>query len=261
VLVVSYDDPSALAYTLKGVDLVISTINGKPQLALLNAAAAAQVRHFIPSGFSGPEQCSPQSTIKSDWQDLTTLLQFHEAQSSMRYTIFTCGVFYEQFGPGGLNALQISTFNNDHASIGQEGDLLVDFRAGRATTPVIPGGEEAAICMTSARDVARYVVAALQAYEDLTMWPQEFKFCTERFTMTELVILCGRVRGEFLPNSQYSTHAQCILQIPRNSHGGRGSSLSEKGHVPFELYRVLAWGLIGSRCGQVDSMAGQVSPL
>lgn len=199
VLVVTYDDPSALAYTLKGVDLVISTINGKPQLALLNAAAAAQVRHFIPSSFSGPEQCAPQNTVKTDWQDLTDCLRLHETQSLLRYTIFTCGVFYEQFGPGGLNALQISTFNNNHACIGEEGDLLIDFRAGRATIPVVSSGVEVAICMTSARDAARYVVAALQAFEDLTNWPQEFKFCTQRFTMTELLAVCLRVRGESPP--------------------------------------------------------------
>lgn len=165
-------------------------------MALLEAAAAAQVRHFIPSGFSGPEQCAPQNTIRTDWQDLIDRLRFHEAQSSMRFTIFTCGVLYEHFGPGGLNALQISTFNNKHASIGEEGDLLIDFRAGRATIPVIPGCEEASICMTSARDVARYIVATLQAYEDLSLWPQEFKFCTEQLTMSELLALCSRVRGE-----------------------------------------------------------------
>lgn len=177
---------------------MISTINGSPQLALLEAAAAAQVRHFIPSGFSGPEQCASQCITGTDWQDLVDRLRFHDEKSNMRYTIFTCGVFYENFGPGGLNAMQISTFNNKHASIGEEGDLLVDFRAGRATVPVAPITyfEDAAICMTSARDVARYVVATLQAYEELSLWPREFKFCTERFTVTELVDLCERVRGE-----------------------------------------------------------------
>lgn len=198
VLVINYDDPPALTYALRGVDLVISTINGKSQLALLDAVAAAQVRHFIPSGFSGPEQCAAQNTIKTDWQDLMDRLRFHETNSMLRYTVFACGVFYEHFGPGGLNAAQISTSNNYHASIGEEGDLIVDIRVGRATIPVVPNGEEAAICMTSARDVARYVVAALLAYENLTIWPQEFKFRTERFTMTELVTVCSRVKGESL---------------------------------------------------------------
>lgn len=198
VLVVAYEKPSALVYVLRGVDLIVSTVNGQAQLALLEAAAIVQVRHFIPSGFSGPEQCTPRRTKKRDWQDLMDRLQFHEAQSSLRYTVFTCGVFYEQFGPGGLNAFQISTFNSRHASIGEEGELLVDFRAGRATIPVIPGNAEAGICMTSARDVARYVVATLRVYEDLRLWPREFKFCTERYTMTELLALCSQVRGELL---------------------------------------------------------------
>lgn len=206
MLVVAYENSSSLAYTLRGVDLVISTVNGPPQLALLEAAATAQVRHFIPSGFSGPEQCAPQGTIRTDWQDLIDRLRLHEAQSNLRYTLFTCGVLYEHFGPGGLNALQISTFNNKHACIGEEGDLLIDFRAGRATIPVIPGGDEAGICMTSARDVARYVVATLQAYEELSLWPQEFKFCTEQFTMSELLALCSRVRGE----SKSSIFPHCI---------------------------------------------------
>lgn len=205
MLVVAYDDPFSLAYTLRGVDLVISTINKGPQLALLEAAATAQVRHFIPSGFSGPEQCTPRCTTQTDWQDLIKGLRLHEAQSNMRYTIFTCGVLYEHFGPGGLNALQISTFNNKHASVGGEGDFLVDFRAGRATIPIIPDCE-ASICMTSARDVARYVVATLQVYEELSLWPQEFKFCTERFNMSELLAVCSQVRGESSSISQQCTN-------------------------------------------------------
>lgn len=131
----------------------------------------------------------------------------------MRYTVFTCGVFYEHFGPGGLNALQISTFNNHHASIGQEGEFLVDFRAGRATIPVIPHSDEAAICMTSARDVARYIVATLQAYEELKIWPSELKFCTERFTMSELLALCSRVRGKSSRFLVFRVHKFGTLQI------------------------------------------------
>lgn len=196
VLTITYDNPSALIYTLKGVDVVISTINGAPQLALIEAAAAAQVRHFIPSGFSGPEQCSPRNTIKTDWQDTIDRLQYHQANSSMCHTVFTCGVFYEHFGQNGLSGLQISRIGDNHASIGEEGDLLVDIRSGKAEIPIVPNGDEVYICMTSARDTARYVVASLQAYEDLECWPQELKFCTERYTMTELVNLCGRVRSK-----------------------------------------------------------------
>jgi len=200
VLVVSYENQPALSYTLKGIDVVISTISGEAQLALADAAAIAQVRHFIPSGFSGPQQCAPR-TIRAptnEWHTLISRLDYHELQSAMRYTMFTCGVFYEQFGPGGLNGMQISTVLSQNAGIGDEGAFIVDLRAGKTTVPIVPGGhQEAVICMTSARDVARYIVAAMQTYEDTTMWPNEFKFCTERLTMSELLNICSRVRGTY----------------------------------------------------------------
>lgn len=181
---------------LKGVDLVISTVSGESQTALVEAAAQAQVRHFIPSAFSGPEQCQSQLGNPEEWNDLISLLDHHLATSAMHYTLFTCGVFYERFAPGGLNALQISTFNNRHGAVGEEGNFLVDVRAGKTTIPVISGTEELSICMTSARDVARYLVATLQRYEDMSIWPKEFKFCTERLKMSELLEICSRVRGK-----------------------------------------------------------------
>jgi len=199
VLVVDYQNPASLAYTLKGVDLVISTVSGEAQLALIEASAAAQVRHFIPSAFSGPEQSAAQNLGQQEWQNLGLVLQHHEARSSMRYTLFTCGVFYERFGPGGLNALQISTLNNRHPAVGEEGNMLVDLRLGKATIPVVAGMEELAICLTGAQDVARYVVATIEAYEDMRAWPHEFKFCTERQTMSGLVAVCARVRGTCSP--------------------------------------------------------------
>jgi len=199
--VVDYDQPESLAYILKGVDVVISTIGSDAQLALVEAAADAHVRHFIPSAFSGPEQCTAQRSEREAWQNLMSLLQHHEVKSCMRYTLFTCGAFYERFGPGGLSSLQISTFNNRHSAIGEEGSLLIDIRLGKATIPVKSGIEELSICMTSARDVARYVVATIQAYEDMSTWPREFKFHTERLTMSELVAIGSRVRGT-LPLAQ-----------------------------------------------------------
>lgn len=195
VLVVNYENLTSLIYTLKGIDVVISTITGEPQIALVEAAAAAQVRHFIPSAFSGPEQCRPQNLGRPDWSDLIAVLDRHQDEFSMNYTVFTCGVFYERFAPGGLNALQISTLNNRHAAIGAEGNFLVDIRAAKATIPIISATEEVSVCMTSARDVARYIVAALNAYENMAAWPKEFKFCTERLAMSQLLEVCSRVRG------------------------------------------------------------------
>lgn len=199
VLPVVYEDQHSLSYILKGVDVVISTVSGEPQLALVDAAAAAQVRHFIPSGFSGPQQCAPRTTItpSNEWQTLIARLDHHQLESSMRYTVFTCGIFFEQFSPGGLNAMQICTVTSQNAGIGEEGTFLVDLRAGKAMIPVIPDGqEEVVVCMTSVRDVARYIVAAMQAYNDMTVWPTEFRFYTERMTMSELLNTCSRARGK-----------------------------------------------------------------
>jgi len=206
--------------------VVISTISGEAQLALADAAAIAQVRHFVPSGFSGPQQCAPQTVAAStnEWQTLISRLDHHESHSAMRYTIFTCGIFYEQFGPGGLNGMQISTVLSQNAGIGDEGAFLVDLRAGKTTIPIVPGGrQEAVICMTSARDVARYIVAAMQTYEETAMWPNEFKFCTERMTMSELLNICSRVRGP------YYVHSSCPCIRWRNVSDSVVSNLSVDG--------------------------------
>lgn len=198
VLVVNYEDQDALTYSLKGIDLVISTIGETAQLTLVEAAAIARVRHFIPSAFSGPDQCWTESAGHDAWAVLLELLEHHRVNSAMRYTIFTPGILYERFGPGGLNeAMQISTVSNRHGAVGEEGNFLVDIRSGKATIPVISAVEELSICLSSVRDVAHYVVATIQAFEDMTMWPLEFKFCTERLTMSELRAICERVRGTF----------------------------------------------------------------
>lgn len=173
--------------------MVISTIKGPEQLALIKCAALANVQLFIPSAFSGPTQSTPSSLDTSEWQTVLDTLKFCRSKTGMNFTIFTCGIFYERFAPGGLNAVQISTSNNRHAAVGEECNFLVDMRAAKATLPV-PGSHEASICMTSARDVAKYIVASLRAFENLAAWPAEFKFCIEKLKMSELLAICSRVR-------------------------------------------------------------------
>lgn len=183
-------------YTLRGLDLVISTIGEEAQLSLVQAAALAGVRHFIPSAFSGPDQSQSEATGCEDWITLLELLKHHQINSSMGFTIFTPGVFYERFAPGGLNeTMQISTVINRHRAIGEEGNFLIDMRSGKALIPVASSTEELSVCLTSVPDVARYVVAVIQTFGDTTTWPMEFRFCTERLTMSELQLICQRVRG------------------------------------------------------------------
>jgi hypothetical protein len=106
----------------------------------------------------------------------------------MRFTVFTCGVFYERFGPGGMAASQIGLQNN----AGREGDYLFDYRRRRAQIPMSSTtGQPATICMTSARDVARLIVEALA----LPSWPREFRLRGERMTAREVVRIAEHVQG------------------------------------------------------------------
>ncbi|ETI20290.1 hypothetical protein G647_08324 [Cladophialophora carrionii CBS 160.54] len=202
VLQADYSNPADLRFKLAGVDTVISTISGNAQLALIDAAAAAHVRRFVPSEFGGPPSLRPQNDLL-DHHRRAAILRLHQHESSgMRFTVFTCGVLYERFAPGGMAASQIGLASN----IGQEGDYLMDFRRRRAQVPYLnAAGQPATICMTSAADVARFVVAAL----DLPSWPREFRLRGERLTVREVVAIAEDIQGRAF---EISGHTRSSLQ-------------------------------------------------
>ena len=106
----------------------------------------------------------------------------------MKFTVFSCGVFYERFAPGGMAGSQIGV----QSQLGREGDYLLDFRRERAQVPFnSTSGQPASICMTSARDVARFIVAAL----DLPSWPRELRLRGERMNVREVIAIAEQVRG------------------------------------------------------------------
>lgn len=189
VIQVTYSNTSDLRYKLVGVDTVISTVNGDAQLALIDAAAAAHVRRFVPSEFEGSPTARPSDDIfDCGRRAALTRLQNYEPYG-MRYTVFTCGLFYERFGPGGMRASQIGL----RSAIGGEGEYMMDIRNGKAMIPSFDlGGQPVYVCMMSARDVARFVVAAL----DLTSWPRELRMIGERMTVSEVVSIGEALRGE-----------------------------------------------------------------
>lgn len=171
---------------------MISTINGDPQLALIDAAAAAHVRRFVPSEFGGPPSLRPQNDLLDQGRRAAILRLHQHEHSGMRFTVFSCGVLYERFAPGGMSASQIGLQSN----IGQEGDYLMDFRRRKAQVPYLnAAGQPATICMTSAADVARFVVAAL----DLPSWPREFRLRGERLTVRDVVAIAEEIQGTILP--------------------------------------------------------------
>lgn len=188
VLSVDYNNPADLQYKLAGVDTVISTVTGQAQLHLIDAAMTMQVRRFMPSEFEG----SPSARPMPDPLDLgrraaLARLQQYSSQG-MSYTVFTCGLFYERFGPGGLAASQIGL----STGIAGEGQYLMDFKGLRAQIPLYSSlGQDVYVCMTSARDVSRFVVAAL----DLPSWPRELRLRGERMKVSQIVAVGELLRG------------------------------------------------------------------
>lgn len=78
------------------------------------------------------------------------------------------------------------------SDIGGEGDYLIDFRRRRAQVPYLnSAGQPATVCMTSAHDVARFVVAAL----DLPTWPRELRMRGERMSVRDIVAVAETIQG------------------------------------------------------------------
>ncbi|ODH46303.1 hypothetical protein GX48_07610 [Paracoccidioides brasiliensis] len=101
---------------------------------------------------------------------------------------FACGIFYERFAPGGMASFQIGKSTR----IDAEGDYLMNIRAMTTEIPYfIVMGDPVCVCMTSAQDLVRYIVAAL----DLPQWPTEFRVYGERMTLSDVVNVVENVRG------------------------------------------------------------------
>lgn len=120
----------------------------------------------------------------------------------MRYTVFSCGIFYERFGPGGLLALRIG------ASFGvqEQGAYMLNIAEGFAEIPrTNPHGRSVHVTMTSVYDVAQFVAAAIEFGID--SWPREFKMRGAYVTTQRLVEVCQEVTGG------ESTHP-CLFVFP-----------------------------------------------
>ncbi|OKL61193.1 hypothetical protein UA08_03157 [Talaromyces atroroseus] len=195
VLPVDYNNPSDVRYKLVGVDTVISTISGQAQLSLIDAAADVHVRRFVPSEFEGSPRQRPEDDPLDRGQKLALTRLREKQQRGMEYTIFTCGIFYERFSPGGMAALQLGAGTH----ISAEGSYILDIRRQTASIPFHRSGDGVYICMMSAEDVARYVVAAL----DLPSWPNEFFMAAERIKVDDIVSIAEVMYGGLLQRRYY----------------------------------------------------------
>ncbi|KAI1808145.1 NAD(P)-binding protein [Daldinia bambusicola] len=195
VSVVDYSNLDDLQFALQGVDLVISTISGAEQLNLIDAARRARVRCFVPSEFEGAiSHRPPVETDPFDNGSSTALEQLqHWSQSrhySMRYTVFSCGIFYERFAPNGLQSYNMGI----SCRIRNQGDYMIDVGLGAAEIPQTDSrGRPVYVVMTSAVDVARFVAAAVELGID--SWPREFRMRGSRLSTQRLQEICSEVRG------------------------------------------------------------------
>ncbi|KAF2102741.1 isoflavone reductase family protein [Rhizodiscina lignyota] len=206
VLVVDYDDTSTLQHALLGVDVVISTVTGNPQVALIHAAAANRVSRFAPAEFGSTPNTSsePENDPLDRGRSLAVaLLEHYKTTQGMEYTLFICGILYERFAPGGLyqQALSLTT------PAAGEGDYILNVRNMTAEAPIWDDDEDlVSLCLTSAQDVARFVVEALE----MRQWPTTLSMVGERMSVQSLVALVEEVRGTQMQS--YISHNMASLQ-------------------------------------------------
>jgi hypothetical protein len=108
----------------------------------------------------------------------------------MRFTIFSCGIFYERFGPGGLAALNIG----NSTGIQNEGAYLMNVRSGTAEiVERTTSGQPIYVSLTSVHDLGQFMIAALGL--GLQSWPAEYRMSGERLTVTQILQWAAAVRG------------------------------------------------------------------
>ena len=189
VVVVNYADTHRqdLAFKLAGVGAVISVISGPAQITLIDAAAQAGVRRFAPAEFEGQAALRPQQdALDRGKRAALDRLQHYQARG-MQYTSFVCGILYERFSPGGMNASRIGV----RSGIGAEGDYLMNITRKKGQIPYSPNGQPATISMTSARDVGKFVAAAIS----LQTWPPELRMRGDRMNVSALIRTAEIIRG------------------------------------------------------------------
>lgn len=170
------------------MNTVISVVSGPAQIALIDAAAQANVRRFAPAEFEGQAALRPQPDALDRGKRAALDRLGHEHQTrGMQYTSFVCGILYERFGPGGMYARSIGL----RSGIAAEGDYLLHISQKKAQIPYGANGQPGTVCMTSAEDVGKFVALAL----NLQQWPLELRMRGDRMNVSRLVNIAETIRG------------------------------------------------------------------
>ncbi|KAG9235122.1 isoflavone reductase family protein-like protein [Amylocarpus encephaloides] len=185
VVVLDYDSQLDLRFHLRGIDVVISTVSGAPQINLIDAAHDAGVTRFVPAEFEGPpaRRALNDPLNRGKRETIARLKDWsHDTRNPMRFTIFSCGVFYQRFARGGLALYNIGI----GTGIERQGAYLMNL--GNDTAEVVEytgDGKPIYICLTDVYDLANFIVAALD--HGLSSWLPEFRVQSDRKTVTEIL--------------------------------------------------------------------------
>ncbi|QSZ33096.1 hypothetical protein DSL72_002681 [Monilinia vaccinii-corymbosi] len=194
VTVVNYDNQDDLRFHLRGVDVVISTVSGVPQINLIDAAANSRVQRFVPAEYQDKLVGRPMNDPSDHGRAASIERLRHWAQNRrhrMQYTIFCCGVFYERFARGGLASMGIGA----STTLGYQGSYLMNMEVNIAEiVEYSVAGQPISVSMTSVHDVARFITAALDLGQQ--MWPEEFRMQGDKKTLTEIVQYAEAVKGQ-----------------------------------------------------------------
>ncbi|KAH8626418.1 NAD(P)-binding protein [Alternaria alternata] len=189
---VDYNNPASLQHALMGVDTVISTVMGNPQLRLIEAAVQCRVRRFAPAEFEGQPGLRGQNALLDRGRN-SALALLHHYRSHMQYTVFVCGILYERFSVNGMISHRLGV----NSGYGNEGEFIADPRQMTSMAPIYDAANNlSSICLTSAYDVAQFVVRAL----DMPTWPSEMSMCGERMTVHALVETIRACRSKYSPS-------------------------------------------------------------
>ncbi|KAH6899930.1 hypothetical protein B0T10DRAFT_554482 [Thelonectria olida] len=208
VLIADYNDPASLGFSLQGVNLVISVVQGAEQLTLITAAANAGVQLFVPSEFEGKLNKRPSRNDPLDAggyaAQARALLRRYAEGGGMQYTVFSCGIFMERFHPSGLAAFGMG----ESSGLSDPGMYLLDLT--NTAAEIVERNEKGhsvRICMTSVYDVAQFIVAAIQLNPGT--WGREWTMKGDKMSLQDLVGTCGRFF-----NTTFQIQYRQVAQLP-----------------------------------------------
>ncbi|KAK9765258.1 hypothetical protein K7432_006551 [Basidiobolus ranarum] len=174
---VDYNNHESLVNALRGVHTIISFIWSSEgglkdsQIGLLKAAVEAGVKRFAPSEWALDSLTYQNIPQYADKLPIREVLK----QSNLEYTLFFNGLFLNYFGKeaGYLRGV----------------GLVFDVKNGKA---VIPGTGDEPLTVTHTKDIAKYVVAALEQPK----WREVTGIEGERTTFNKILEALQRVTGK-----------------------------------------------------------------